>query len=68
MIKIIICNEGIQTLSVSFIFKGLFKDPSECSDIANAAKETVGGLCFVPAFYGLNEPFQDSTAGCGFIG
>ena len=49
-------------------FKGLFEDPSECSDIANAAKETIGGLCFIPAFYGLHEPFQDSNAGCGFIG
>ena len=58
----------IFTLSIPSLFKGLFEDPSECSDIANAAKETVGGLCFVPAFYGLNEPFQDSNAGCGFIG
>ena len=47
---------------------GLFNDPSESSDMAYSAKDSIEGLCFIPAFFGLNEPFQDSTAGCGFIG
>ena len=58
----------IFTPSIPSPFKGLFEDPSECSDIAKDAKETIGGLCFIPAFNGLHEPFQDSNAGCGFIG
>jgi len=47
---------------------GLFEDPGDSSDIAYSAKETTDSLCFVPAFYGLHEPFLDNKAGCGFIG
>ena len=47
---------------------GLFEDPKDSSDIAYSAKEFVDILCFVPAFYGLHEPFLDNKAGCGFIG
>ena len=46
----------------------MFEDPGDSSDIAYSAKETTDSLCFVPAFYGLHEPFLDNKAGCGFIG
>ena len=50
------------------LFLGLFEDPGDSSDIAYSAKDTKDSLCFVPAFYGLHEPFLDNKAGCGFIG
>ena len=46
---------------------GFFQDPSETSDVAYLAKDN-SGLLFVPAFHGLQEPFTDPKAGCGFIG
>ena len=48
-------------------FMGFFQDPSETSDIAYSAKDNCD-LYFVPAFHGLQEPFADKNAGCGFIG
>jgi putative glycerol kinase 5 len=46
---------------------GFFHNPSETSDIAYSAND-LDDLCFVPAFHGLQEPFTDPKAGCGFIG
>ena len=44
-----------------------YEDPTETSDMAYSAND-IGDLYFVPAFHGLQEPFTDAKAGCGFIG
>ena len=46
---------------------GLYQHPNETSDIAFASKD-IENLCFVPGFHGLQEPFNDPSAGCGLIG
>ena len=46
---------------------GFYQDPYETSAIAYESND-IDMLCFIPAFHGLQEPFTDPRAGCGFIG
>ncbi|XP_067143455.1 putative glycerol kinase 5 [Centruroides vittatus] len=46
---------------------GLFDDPSESSEIATSIPDS-GGVYFIPAFSGLQAPFNDNHAASAFIG
>ena len=46
---------------------GLYSDPSESEAVATSADDTEG-LCFVPAFDGIQAPFVDPLATAGIIG
>ena len=49
-------------------FLDFFNDPSDTSDIAMSVPNQEFDLYFVPAFFGLQAPVNDPTAGAGFIG
>lgn len=46
---------------------GLYSDPSQTAGIAEMV-ESSDGLCFVPAFDGIQVPHNDPTAAAGMIG
>eukprot|EP00794_Sanderia_malayensis_P009071 gene9071-10039_t len=46
---------------------GLFNEVSETSDMAFSVEDS-DGVCFVPAFHGLEAPFNDHNAGAMLIG
>ena len=46
---------------------GLFSDPAETEALAEAA-EKIDGLCFLPAFDGIQAPFTDPHASAGILG
>ncbi|UYV79139.1 GK5 [Cordylochernes scorpioides] len=46
---------------------GLFTDPVETMGLANSVPDTEG-LCFVPAFHGIQAPLNDNTAAAAFVG
>ncbi|XP_013137509.1 PREDICTED: putative glycerol kinase 5 [Papilio polytes] len=45
----------------------LFDNPADTADIAMSVSDT-DGVYFVPAFSGLGPPYNDCTAGTGFVG
>ncbi|XP_013163208.1 PREDICTED: putative glycerol kinase 5 [Papilio xuthus] len=45
----------------------LFENPSDTADIAMSVSDT-DGVYFIPAFSGLGPPYNDCTAGTGFVG
>ncbi|KAK2725312.1 hypothetical protein QYM36_001682 [Artemia franciscana] len=46
---------------------GLFDDYKEITTIIQSVEDS-DGVFFIPAFSGLQAPFHDDTAACGFIG
>ena len=46
---------------------GLYKEPAETADIANSV-ENPNGVCFVPAFDGIQAPHNDPHATASIIG
>lgn len=46
---------------------GLYSEPSESEAIAESVSDS-GGACFVPAFDGIQVPYNDSRACAGVIG
>ncbi|XP_076339359.1 glycerol kinase 5-like [Tachypleus tridentatus] len=46
---------------------GLYDDVAQTSDLANSVPNS-NGVCFVPAFSGLQAPVNDNLAVSGFIG
>lgn len=46
---------------------GLFSDPAETEALAEAA-EKIDGLCFLPAFDGIQAPITDPHASAGVLG
>ncbi|XP_021931416.1 putative glycerol kinase 5 isoform X3 [Zootermopsis nevadensis] len=46
---------------------GLLSDPSDSSDMANSVQDS-NGLCFIPAFSGIQAPVNNFQAAAGFIG
>ncbi|XP_038050070.1 putative glycerol kinase 5 [Patiria miniata] len=46
---------------------GLYETPAKSVEVANSV-EDAGGVCFVPAFYGLQAPINDYHACCSLIG
>ena len=46
---------------------GLYSDPSETEAIAESVSDS-GGVCFVPAFDGIQVPYNDPNASAGIIG
>ncbi|ODN03587.1 putative glycerol kinase 5 [Orchesella cincta] len=46
---------------------GLFNNVQECSDIAQSVPDS-GGVYFIPAFQGLQAPYNDNSAASGFLG
>ncbi|KAG7210298.1 hypothetical protein KM043_011840 [Ampulex compressa] len=46
---------------------GIVDDVMETSDLANRVEDS-DGVCFVPAFSGLQAPINDYTAAAGFLG
>ena len=57
----------IGIINVAFVSPDLFTEPSETSELAKSASADEG-VYFVPAFFGLQAPFSDPSAGAGFIG
>lgn len=46
---------------------GLIEDPSATSDIAMSVQDS-NGVCFVPAFTGIQAPINDNQAAAAFVG
>ncbi|KAL8595594.1 hypothetical protein ACOMHN_025631 [Nucella lapillus] len=46
---------------------GLFEDVSETSSMAASVKDS-GGVCFVPAFSGIQQPINDDSTATSLIG
>ncbi|PNF42202.1 putative glycerol kinase 5 [Cryptotermes secundus] len=46
---------------------GLFSEPTDSADMANSVQNS-NGLCFIPAFNGIQVPINNFQAAAGFIG
>ena len=46
---------------------GLYSEPSESKEIAESVEDS-GGTCFVPAFDGIQVPYNDPRASAGIMG
>lgn len=46
---------------------GIINQATETADLANAVNDS-DGVCFIPAFSGLQAPMNDHSAAAGFIG
>lgn len=52
---------------VTSFLTGLFQHVQESSDIAQSVPDS-GGVYFIPAFQGLQAPYNDASAASGFLG